>query len=56
MPEPYDKAADRVAFRDGMKPSDAYLFLCTSEMVRLPQINSIARYTDLANCGSTPTP
>ena len=47
VPEPFDKGADRAAFRDGFAPEDAYMFLCTSEMIRLPQNNAIARYTDL---------
>lgn len=47
VPEPFDKACDRAAFRDGFKPSDAYMFLCTSENLSVPQNNSIARYTDL---------
>jgi hypothetical protein len=47
VPEPFDKACDRAAFRDGFKPSDAYMFLCGSQNVTQPQNNSIARYTDL---------
>jgi len=52
VPQPREKAADRVAFRDGMNEQDAYLFLATSQRVRpssgMPfQNNSIARYSDL---------
>ncbi len=45
---------DRVAFRNGMSPDDAYLYLATSQSVDGPvaaatplQNNLIARYTDL---------
>ena len=44
---------DRAAFRDGMTPNDAYMFLAASQCVNGPdginslQNNSIARFTDL---------
>jgi hypothetical protein len=49
-PEPIAKAADRVAFRDGFAPDDAYLFLATSQDppdYYPAQNNAIARYSDL---------
>ena len=49
-PEPFEKAIDRAAFRDGLDPQDAYLFLATSQDIKRgypAQNNSIARYTDL---------
>jgi hypothetical protein len=48
--EPFERAVDRVAFRDGMDPQDAYLFLAASQDINRDypaQNNSIARYTDL---------
>jgi hypothetical protein len=50
-PESLDGAIDRVAFRDGLDPDDAYLFLATSQdhsQSYPAQNNSIARYTDLS--------
>jgi len=53
VPGPFDKLADRVAFRDGVDPSDAYLLLMTSQRIcgtthAMPlHNNSIPRYTDL---------
>ena len=59
-PVPYEKALDRVAFRDGVDPDDAYLFLITSQGLSTndfaAQNNSVARYTDLSESGSSPTP
>jgi hypothetical protein len=47
-PGPLEKSVDRVAFRDGMDPKDAYLFVATSQAHNTPlQNNSIAKYTDL---------
>lgn len=51
-PDNPDKAADRLTFRDGFDPKDAYLFLATSQdmFVGYPtQNNTIARYTDLSD-------
>ena len=51
-PEPYEKAADRVAFRDGFTPDDPYLFLASSQDVNRTypaQSNAIARMTDLGD-------
>ena len=51
-PEPLAKSIDRVAFRDGFEPNDAYLLLATSEDIptRYPaQNNTIARFTDLGD-------
>jgi hypothetical protein len=51
-PDNRDKAADRLTFRDGFDPKDAYLFLATSQdmFVGYPtQNNTIARYTDLSD-------
>lgn len=48
--EPFGRAVDRVAFRDGMDPQDAYLFLAASQDISRDypaQNNSVARYTDL---------
>jgi len=50
-PEPFEKAIDRAAFRDGLNPDDAYLFLAASQDLSRSypaQNNSIARYTDLS--------
>jgi hypothetical protein len=44
-PEPFEKAADRVAFRDGFDAQRAYLHLATSQALRIRQTvqnNSIA--------------
>ena len=53
-PAPLEDLVDRVAFRNGMSPRDAYLFLATSQSADGPvanatplQDNMIARYTDL---------
>ncbi|NQU76979.1 MAG: VCBS repeat-containing protein, partial [Planctomycetes bacterium] len=48
---PFEKGADRVAFRDGMSSNDAYMFLATTWLSKwLPfQNNTIARYTDLGD-------
>ncbi len=53
-PAPLEDLVDRVAFRDGMSPRDAYLFLATSQSADGPvanatplQDNMIAHYTDL---------
>ena len=51
-PEPFEKAADRVAFRDGFDAQMAYLFLATSQpsyVSAYVQNNSIARFTDLGD-------
>ena len=51
-PESYEKAADRVTFRDGFGPDDPFLFLASSqEIARMypAQSNSIARMTDLGD-------
>jgi hypothetical protein len=50
-PEAIQSAIDRVAFRDGLDPDDAYLFLAASQdhsQAYPAQNNSIARYTDLS--------
>jgi len=53
VPGPLERCVDRIAFRDGMRPSDAYMFLATTQRINggagdMPlQNNSIARYTDL---------
>jgi hypothetical protein len=52
LPGPLEQAADRVAFRDGMSPQDAYLFLATSQRLHdmlVGQNNALARYTDLGD-------
>jgi hypothetical protein len=49
-PEPFEKAATCVAFRDGFDARMAYLYLATSQPMRTSwcvQNNSIARFTDL---------
>jgi hypothetical protein len=48
-PVSYEKAVDRVAFRDGFDPKDAYLFMPTSQgpLPGFLQSNALARYTDL---------
>ena len=51
-PEPFEKAADCVAFRDGFNAQQAYLFLATSQAMQISkyaQNNSIARFTDLGD-------
>ncbi len=51
-PEPFEKAADCVAFRDGFDAQQAYLFLATSQAMQISkyaQNNSIARFTDLGD-------
>jgi len=51
-PGPREKAVDRIAFRDGFRPEDPYLFLATSQSLRRDhpiQNNSIARFTDLGD-------
>jgi hypothetical protein len=51
-PEPFEKAADRVVFRDGFDAQQAFLFLATFQPMRVGkyvQNNSIARFTDLGN-------
>ena len=53
MAGPIDRLADRVSFRDGMDPRDAYMFLVTSNRIdglthaEPIHLNAIARYTDL---------
>jgi hypothetical protein len=52
LPGPIEQAADRVAFRDGVSPQDAYLFLATTQRLHdilVGQNNSLARYTDLGD-------
>ncbi|NQU75231.1 MAG: hypothetical protein HQ546_02815, partial [Planctomycetes bacterium] len=52
LPGPLEKSVDRVAFRDGMDPDDAYMFLATNQRIGdwVPfQNNAIARYTDLGD-------
>jgi hypothetical protein len=49
-PEPFEKAATCVAFRDGFDAKMAYLYLATQQPGRISwytQNNSIARFTDL---------
>ena len=51
-PEPFEKAMDRLAFRDGFEPNDAYLFLATCQSMKVyhgVQNNAIARFTDLGD-------
>jgi hypothetical protein len=52
LPDLPSKAADRVSIRDGFDQQDAYMYLATSQDMRLDfptQNNSIARYTDLGD-------
>ncbi len=51
-PEPFEKAADRLAFRDDFHSNAAFLYLSTSShpwAVRPIQNNMLARFTDLAD-------
>jgi hypothetical protein len=51
-PEPFEKAATCVAFRDGFDAKMAYLYLATEQPGRISwyvQNNSIARFTDLSD-------